>query len=338
MNDEEYAYHLQCQELMQYYTNEQPYMVIDNLQFFEQSAPQPQPQPQHEEESSQHEQESSQHEQESSQHEQESSQHEQFETQSVEYQLVNILDQFFEQIREQQQQEEDEETDEETDDETDDENENLSNNESGQLEIHSLQSEIVQPEPVQSEIVQPELGQNNSRRHRTSQHLQITIDSIDRILFRYQNYQPSQASQPSRRSRSSLVLPSLVPSNNINNILNSLIEQSSRSPSYISYTISNIERLIDNNNDNTYEDLLRLSELIGDVSKGASKEQIDKIDIFAYQQSQYPKNTSCSICLSDFLENDPISKLSQCNHLFHHQCVLDWIKINAICPLCRKDI
>lgn len=49
------------------------------------------------------------------------------------------------------------------------------------------------------------------------------------------------------------------------------------------------------------------------------------------------KNEECSICLSLFLEKQCV-KMNQCEHIYHESCIKEWLKINNLCPLCRKDV
>ena len=44
----------------------------------------------------------------------------------------------------------------------------------------------------------------------------------------------------------------------------------------------------------------------------------------------------CSICLEQFIVNDKVNKLT-CSHIFHKNCLDNWIQNNN-CPLCRKNI
>ncbi|KAM7280122.1 hypothetical protein ACFE04_007256 [Oxalis oulophora] len=44
----------------------------------------------------------------------------------------------------------------------------------------------------------------------------------------------------------------------------------------------------------------------------------------------------CPICLSEYETNDTLRSIPECNHYFHSDCVDEWLKINATCPLCRK--
>ena len=48
---------------------------------------------------------------------------------------------------------------------------------------------------------------------------------------------------------------------------------------------------------------------------------------------------TCSICLEDYNEQnkDKIAELN-CNHIFHLDCLNEWIDKNDICPMCREPI
>ena len=48
-------------------------------------------------------------------------------------------------------------------------------------------------------------------------------------------------------------------------------------------------------------------------------------------------NTTCPICLMEFEDNNTVSKLS-CNHIYHPDCINEWINENEICPICRFDL
>ena len=48
-------------------------------------------------------------------------------------------------------------------------------------------------------------------------------------------------------------------------------------------------------------------------------------------------NDDCPICIEPFKENDELYQL-KCGHIFHTECIAEWININHICPTCRKDI
>ncbi|XP_019077610.1 E3 ubiquitin-protein ligase At4g11680-like [Vitis vinifera] len=45
----------------------------------------------------------------------------------------------------------------------------------------------------------------------------------------------------------------------------------------------------------------------------------------------------CCICLEKYVDNDELRELP-CGHFFHKECVDEWLKINARCPLCQSEI
>ncbi|XP_047341611.1 E3 ubiquitin-protein ligase At1g12760 [Impatiens glandulifera] len=45
----------------------------------------------------------------------------------------------------------------------------------------------------------------------------------------------------------------------------------------------------------------------------------------------------CCICLAKYGHNDELRELG-CNHLFHKECVDKWLKMNALCPLCKAEV
>ncbi|XP_008809167.1 E3 ubiquitin-protein ligase At1g63170-like isoform X1 [Phoenix dactylifera] len=45
----------------------------------------------------------------------------------------------------------------------------------------------------------------------------------------------------------------------------------------------------------------------------------------------------CCICLAKYADNDELRELP-CSHFFHMVCVDKWLKINALCPLCKSEV
>ncbi|KAK9149525.1 hypothetical protein Scep_008282 [Stephania cephalantha] len=45
----------------------------------------------------------------------------------------------------------------------------------------------------------------------------------------------------------------------------------------------------------------------------------------------------CCICLAKYADNDELRELP-CAHFFHMECVDKWLKINALCPLCKAEV
>lgn len=49
------------------------------------------------------------------------------------------------------------------------------------------------------------------------------------------------------------------------------------------------------------------------------------------------EDSVCCICLARYVDNDDL-RLLPCGHFFHKDCVDKWLKINALCPLCKAEI
>mgnify|MGYP001464308136 CR=1 FL=1 len=46
--------------------------------------------------------------------------------------------------------------------------------------------------------------------------------------------------------------------------------------------------------------------------------------------------TNCPICLDDFNKEKEIIVL-KCDHIYHKECIIEWVKMNISCPLCRSE-
>jgi len=62
-------------------------------------------------------------------------------------------------------------------------------------------------------------------------------------------------------------------------------------------------------------------------------------DCVRYSKINIPqkRKQTCSICLSNFKCSDNLYKIS-CNHLFHKDCLDEWVKHKQECPVCRCTI
>nr|XP_043628753.1 putative RING-H2 finger protein ATL21A [Erigeron canadensis] len=46
---------------------------------------------------------------------------------------------------------------------------------------------------------------------------------------------------------------------------------------------------------------------------------------------------TCPICLSDYKPKEEVRTIPECNHYFHAECIDEWLKLNATCPICRNS-
>ncbi len=79
------------------------------------------------------------------------------------------------------------------------------------------------------------------------------------------------------------------------------------------------------------------------ISKVHKKLIYDKMKVFKYGElyKNYSENINkeetCIICLGDFKSEDIIKKFF-CGHIFHDNCLKDWINQSVKCPICKYDI
>lgn len=46
---------------------------------------------------------------------------------------------------------------------------------------------------------------------------------------------------------------------------------------------------------------------------------------------------TCPICLSEYQPKETLRAVPECNHYFHAECIDEWLRMNATCPLCRNS-
>ncbi|XP_010266501.1 PREDICTED: putative RING-H2 finger protein ATL21A [Nelumbo nucifera] len=50
-----------------------------------------------------------------------------------------------------------------------------------------------------------------------------------------------------------------------------------------------------------------------------------------------PNDRVCSICLSEYRPKETLRCIPECQHCFHADCIDEWLRLNATCPLCRNS-
>lgn len=75
---------------------------------------------------------------------------------------------------------------------------------------------------------------------------------------------------------------------------------------------------------------------------GLNDEQFSKLKEITYAAPPMTNSRSgvleCSICLTEFIDQDKLTELPNCAHKFHTKCIREWLKENRICPYCRSDV
>lgn len=74
-------------------------------------------------------------------------------------------------------------------------------------------------------------------------------------------------------------------------------------------------------------------------SVGIQQSVIDSITVCKYKKDEgLIDGTECSVCLSEFEEDESLRLLPKCSHAFHLPCIDTWLRSHKNCPLCRAPI
>ncbi|KAL5784686.1 hypothetical protein ACOSQ2_007078 [Xanthoceras sorbifolium] len=79
-------------------------------------------------------------------------------------------------------------------------------------------------------------------------------------------------------------------------------------------------------------------------ARGLDESVIRSIPIFQFKKEGKNRESGersvceCAVCLNEFLEDEKLRRIPNCNHVFHIDCIDVWLQNNANCPLCRTSI
>ncbi|KAF7843002.1 RING-H2 finger protein ATL54-like [Senna tora] len=72
---------------------------------------------------------------------------------------------------------------------------------------------------------------------------------------------------------------------------------------------------------------------------GLQQSIISAITVCKYKTGEgLIEGTECSVCLSEFEEDESLRLLPKCNHAFHLPCIDTWLRSHTNCPNCRAPI
>ncbi|PQP96989.1 RING-H2 finger protein ATL54 [Prunus yedoensis var. nudiflora] len=72
---------------------------------------------------------------------------------------------------------------------------------------------------------------------------------------------------------------------------------------------------------------------------GLQQSIISSITVCQYKRGNgLVEGTECSVCLSEFQEDETLRLLPKCNHAFHVPCIDTWLRSHTNCPMCRATI
>ena len=116
---------------------------------------------------------------------------------------------------------------------------------------------------------------------------------------------------------------------------------------YIPYIIDNVTQNRNPINQNSRNVNLNNNELFSRVLQSF----FDPVEVYPTQSQietatrrvRYcdivsPKNTSCPISLTNFTDNDMVTVIRHCGHIFNTDELNTWFRSHCSCPVCRYDI
>ena len=71
--------------------------------------------------------------------------------------------------------------------------------------------------------------------------------------------------------------------------------------------------------------------------KGATDSLINTLPVETILERLEDGERTCPVCLNDMDVGDEVRNLP-CKHIFHKDCVDEWLRVNASCPTCRSSI
>ncbi|KAI4296410.1 hypothetical protein L6164_036370 [Bauhinia variegata] len=72
---------------------------------------------------------------------------------------------------------------------------------------------------------------------------------------------------------------------------------------------------------------------------GLQESIISAITVCKYKKGEgLIDGTECSVCLSEFEEDETLRLLPKCSHAFHLPCIDTWLRSHTNCPMCRAPI
>ncbi|XAR52225.1 hypothetical protein NMG60_11020173 [Bertholletia excelsa] len=70
---------------------------------------------------------------------------------------------------------------------------------------------------------------------------------------------------------------------------------------------------------------------------GPTIESFPKVVLGESRRLPKPDHATCSICLCEYKPKDTLRSIPECQHCFHAECIDEWLRLNATCPVCRTS-
>ncbi|KAK7399085.1 hypothetical protein VNO78_10260 [Psophocarpus tetragonolobus] len=65
---------------------------------------------------------------------------------------------------------------------------------------------------------------------------------------------------------------------------------------------------------------------------------LDKLPRILFDEDLRTRDSVCCVCLGEFEVKEEVLQIPYCKHVFHINCISNWLQSNSTCPLCRCSI
>ncbi|KAE9597826.1 hypothetical protein Lal_00013935 [Lupinus albus] len=62
---------------------------------------------------------------------------------------------------------------------------------------------------------------------------------------------------------------------------------------------------------------------------------LDKLPRVLFDEDLRARDSLCCVCLGEFELKEEVLQIPYCKHVFHIECIHNWLQSNTTCPLCR---
>lgn len=96
------------------------------------------------------------------------------------------------------------------------------------------------------------------------------------------------------------------------------------------------------NNDQSFENLLNYLMMNDPNRHGtppASKKILSSLPRVKISEGNFENynKSDCLVCMDSYQDGEIVIKL-KCQHIFHDNCIIDWLKLHNSCPVCRYEM